>query len=256
MTDSDKNISIALEQYGFTQNQTKIYLFLLETVESTVFTIAKETNVPRTTAYATLEQMKSKGIVSSFKKGSTLYFTPASPSKLIQLLKQRQEVLQEILPELQAMIDTSEVKPGVRIYEGIEGLKLVYEDILETLQNHNIKMLYAAAHPEIFQFLPKYFPDWLERRVAAGIQTQLIMPMDTSNQEVFEDNQNREIRYMPADYPFQCSMDIYADKIAFFSFKGNKIYSIVIESGTITNLWKQFFRFTWNRLPKLTPLNK
>ena len=128
-------------------------------------------------------------------------------------------------------------------------MKFVLEDVLETCAQEKIKRLYATSQPELFEYLPKFFASWLERREKAGIYTQLIIGADARAATTpLHSNAMRETRFLPSKFPIECSVDIYGSKLAFFSFKNGELYSVIVESPTISQLFKQFFLFTWEML--------
>lgn len=245
-------IITALKKYGLKEREAKIYVFLLQRIESSVFEIAQETQIPRATVYKSLEEMKSKGYVTSFKKNEVLYYTPENPNTFLTQLKNKVELIETIIPQIRELTAQSSEKPSVKLYVGEEGIKIVLEDILETLKNHSIKRLYATSHPDLLEHFPRYFPKWLERRKKLGVYTQLIMPgeFEKGAPTEYTSNEARETRFLPPNFPFECSLDIYGNKIAFFSFKDNQVYSVIVESLTIADLFRQFFLFSWNMLDK------
>ncbi len=243
------NLLHSLKEYGLTENEAKIYLFLLEHIESPIYDIAKEIGVPRTTVYATVEMMKREGLVLSFKKNNVLYITPANPSQLMRRLEEKKGIIDTILPELKALVEVSDIKPVVKLYTGKEGLITVFEDILETLEKKKIPELYAATDLDVLEYLADYFPNFLTRRVALGVFTKMIIPDTARSQTQYYTGSYREARFLPGKFAFEVSMDIYGDKIAFFSIKGGNVYSVIIESPTISKMFLQFFRFTWESLP-------
>lgn len=246
----DRHTIQSLVEYGLSEREATIYTYLLQKLEAPVFDIATSTKTPRTTTYSTLELLKRKGLLSSFRKNNVLFYTPANPNKLLQHLKHKEEVITEILPALQDLVNKNPHKPEIQLFPGVDGLKFVLEDVLATCAKHNIASIYAAAHPELLDALPRYFPEWVKRRAAQQVFTHLIIPDSVRHRKEYYSGYYRETRFLPGNFPFQCSMDIYGHKLAFFSIKGSEIYSVIIESPTISEMFKQFFLFTWEMLGK------
>src|SRR3989344_5313655 len=67
----NKEIIESLEEYGFTRNESQIYVFLLKQIEATAFEISKSTRIPRATVYVTLESLTKQGFVSQSRKNKT-----------------------------------------------------------------------------------------------------------------------------------------------------------------------------------------
>jgi len=241
-------LTSALSQYGLSINEAKSYEFLLKKIEATAYEVAQKVKVPRTTIYKALESLKDKGFVVSFKKNGKLHFTPENPNQFYKKLKRKQEIIDSIMPEMRALIESPDIKPVIKLYEGKEGLKKVWDDILETAKREKIKRLYAISHPTIYELLPKYFPEWVKKRVALGISVQIILP-DIESARSLDNKELRIQKYLPKKHPYQSTVDIYGDKIAFFSLKKKEVNSIILESPTLAEMFRSFFLTMWELLP-------
>ncbi len=236
----------SLEQYGFTKNEANIYLHLLKNVEATAFQIAKATAIPRSTVYITIESLKNNGFVSQFKKNNVAYFTVESPNRLISALKQKEEIIELVMPEIRALTTKNLDIPVAKLHTGINGIKIGLEDILETLKNKKIKQILATSQPDLLEYLPKYFPNWLKQREKLGVFTKLILP--SSATDYLQPNELREIRFLNKKFPFSSSVTICGDRVVFFSFDGNEPYSIIIQSKSVSDMFMQFFLFSWEMM--------
>lgn len=236
----------ALEQYGFTKNETLIYLYLLKHLEATAFTIAKSTGIPRSTVYITLEGMRKQGFISSFRKNNVAYYTAESPNRLLHTLKQKEDIIESVMPQILAMTSQNIDAPVAKLFTGITGIKIGLEDILETLKKKKIKQICATSQPDLLKYLPKFFPNWLKQREEIGVFTRLILP--ASAKEYLKSNELREVRYLDKKFPFTCSVTIYGDKVAFFSFQATEPYCMIIKSLAVSEMFTQFFLFAWEML--------
>lgn len=244
-TDS-KEIVEALERFGFSQNEAAVYLYLLKKLEATAFEIAKGTEIPRTTVYTTLESLKKQGIISQFRKNNIAYFTPESPNRLMRLLKEKEEAVNSVMPQILAIATRKKDAPVVKLYAGIEGIKTGLVEILETIKDKKIKQICATSQPNMLEYLPKYFPNWLKQREDMGVFTKLILPY--SARDFLKSNALRDARYLPEKLPFDSSVTICGNKMVFFSVRNDEPYSVSIESDSISEMFTQFFMFTWEML--------
>ena len=80
-----------LQELGLSEAEAKVYLALLETGSTLAGQIIKKTGLHRGTTYQILQRLKEKGLVSSIIKGKKQYFEPASPDRLMDVLKERQD---------------------------------------------------------------------------------------------------------------------------------------------------------------------
>ncbi len=249
MKNDSKPVEQALKQYGLTENESAVYVTLLKKLEATAFEVAKSTEIPRATVYLTLESLKKQGFISQIRKNNVAYFTPESPNQLLHLLKKKEEIVNGVMPQIRALAGRQVDTPVAKLYVGIEGIKIGFEDILETIKGQKIKQILATSQPEMVEYLPKYFPDWLKRREDLGVFTKLILP--ASAHDYLQSNSLREVRYLPEKFPFDCAVTIYGNKIAFFSIKADEPYCVVVESASIAEMFTQFFSFSWEMLGKV-----
>ncbi len=244
------NVVHSLVSYGLTDNEAAIYVCLLKKLEATVFEISKETTIPRATVYITLEKMKEQKLVSLLRKNNVQYYTPENPLRLKAIIEEKESILDAVMPELKAIIDTDAEKPDVRIYTGASGVRIALEDILEVLERKKETTLLAAARSEVLDRFPNYFPEWIKRRESLKIKTKLILPESERKTHAFEVNEARDVRYLPDNFGFKAMVEIYGNKMAVFNLKEDEIYSIVIESEPVVQTFRQFFNFAWEHANK------
>jgi len=124
---------VILKELGLSDAESLIYLTLIETGSTLVGLIIKKTGLHRGTTYQVLQRLKEKGLVSSIIKGKKQYFEPASPERLMDILRAKEESLTEILPLLKKKLEASKEKQEVNVYSGINGIRSVLDRTLEEL---------------------------------------------------------------------------------------------------------------------------
>ena len=97
-----------LEELGLTKNESTIYLFLLKVGETTTGSIIKETGIANSRVYESLSSLISKGLVSYNIQKDGKHFQAASPSKFSEIEEQRKKKIQEMLPQLNSMMNSSQ----------------------------------------------------------------------------------------------------------------------------------------------------
>jgi len=244
------NIINSLKEFGLNEAETKVYISLLTLIEATVYQIARETGIPRTSIYLILESLKKQGLVMPFKKNNILHYTAENPNKFFELIKRKEDLLKNIVPKLQNLIQTHEFKPIVKLYEGKNGLKIVLDDILYTAKRNKIKELCGIVNADIFNILPKYFPEWIKKRVALKINTKLIGP---EAHRFHPTNTNkpgelREFKHIPNKYSYKYMIYFYGRKLALISLKEQEVNSLIIESPALVEMFQALFNFTWDQL--------
>lgn len=238
-----------LHAFGLSKKEADLYMLLLNDGELPVSVLIKKTGLKRATVYKSLYALESKGLLTkrSFKK--KLHVKPESPSKLITLsekhinaFEKAQSTLHSLLPQLTQAYITSVEKPVVTVYQGVVGLKKIYEDMLVVG-----KPIYAAlstenVDPELFKWVTTVYT---RKRIAAKIPVKVIVASGGWAEEYVSRNK-KELRetYLVSKelYPFQHEIDIYGDKVAFIDFKnGGSLIGVVIHhpliAQTTSALW-------------------
>jgi sugar-specific transcriptional regulator TrmB len=218
--------------------------------KATAFQISKRIKMPRATIYFTLEILKEKRLVSQSRRNNVLYFYAESPNRLIDSLKEKVNVAEAMIPEISLLRTNNVTNPRSTVYIGIDNVKNAWEDIIETLKDSDDKQLFAISSSKVYEHYPKYFEKWLKKREDAKIYTRLIGPQLDNKNEEMKSNSLREVRYVSDDFPFESPINIYGDKVAFFAYKEKALYTIVIESKTVSANLRKIFMYIWNSLPK------
>ena len=104
----------AMKQAGFTDGEIRVYTALLEIGESSTGPIIKKSEITGSKVYEILEKLKAKGLVSHVTKEKTKYFQAAPPKRILdyveqkeQELRQNKEAIKELLPQLEARQQSS-----------------------------------------------------------------------------------------------------------------------------------------------------
>lgn len=248
------DLSKSLESIGFTANEAKVYVALLELGRGTVAKIAERAKINRTTGYNLLSTLVQRGMVSSSGKGARQEYVAESPDRLVAYMKKEAEDLvtnlsaaSSLVPELKSIHNLSE-RPRVRFYEGKEGLESVYED---TLTSHEGIRAYATVD-DMHKTLPDYFPKYYQRRVKENIAIRAIIPAtDIGKDRASKDRAElRETALVPPDeYYFTPEINIYDNKVMIASWREK--LGIIIESAEIADAMKKTFELAWAEAKRL-----
>jgi sugar-specific transcriptional regulator TrmB len=93
-------------------------------------TIARRSEIKRVTVYPILEELKKKGIANETTKDDVKYYSVISPDILLKQLEQKYESFKDKVPELLALAEKFGNRPKVRFFEGLEGVKKAFEEVL------------------------------------------------------------------------------------------------------------------------------
>lgn len=247
-----------LQDFGLSEKESKVFITMQEIGTNAVSVIAKKSGLTRTTVYAVLESLHRKGLTSFYEKGKVRYYTPERPETIQYMLEERNKNLQDqrerfkdLLPEFLNMSRRGENMPRVRYFEGLEGIKEIYDD---TLKEGVDKLAYSSV-PDIHnESLKSYIENYVKIRAEKGMKVRAIFP-DTPRAQQFckhDAELLRESRLVPADrFPFRSEINIYGKKMAIMSLQSTFLHGVIIESESIVETERSIFELAWLGAGKL-----
>ena len=231
-----------LKEIGLNENEIKVYIILLRLGSSKVNEVYDKTKIPRSFIYEVLKSLIDKGLVSYVIKSGIRYYEAAKPLKLKEILKEKESKLDSILPELENIKKLVKKKPTVELYEGVEGIKTILEDILKMEKG---EIMYAYSNEDIFKLLTFYFPNFIKRRAKKGIFGRII---EEDTEKIREDQKRDKSEYREmriTKIKFNSTTFIYGDKIALITTSKDEPIGVLIENKEMAETQKKVFHVLW-----------
>ena len=240
-----------LEQFGLNETQSDVYFTILQMGSGSIQEIARKSRTKRTTTYSVLETLITKSLVSFSHRGAHREYFAEDPKKLPLILDEaerrianQKKSLNDILPELSSFYNAHATKPRIRLYEGVNGLKQVFEETLE-LKRGEETLAYSTAKL-VHLFLEDWIQGYVKKRVAKGI-TQRAIVEDSPEARYHWQNDKEELRetvIVPREaFPFSNEINIFRNKLFIISYK--ELLGVVIESEEIARTQKAIFELAW-----------
>ena len=236
----------AIEKVGLNQKETRVYLALLELGSASAYSIAPKAQLKRPITYIVLENLIQKGLVSKELKNKKTLYVAGSPAKLMADVRKKEELLTRFMPNLEALYNVRKEKPQVQMFEGIEGIKEVYEKIFKS---ENV-LLFGTSQ-EISRIAPNLWSDFLKNAAKNKMKVRdLVMQSEADKKYVNKINTDSsylnfyQVKYLPKEINMPVDSAIFGDSVAFFSFRPN-IFSVVISSRDISALMRAWHNIAW-----------
>jgi len=243
---------------GLTENELDFYLTLVKLGKCSVQKAAKEMEIFRSSAYILVDSLAKKGLISQEFKKYGRNLIPEEPKILKRLIKEQESKIKKIkseiedkIPDLLGQFEKARKDPIIKVYEGVEGLKAIHEDILETG-----KTMYCYPRLDTaLKVLPLDFQlDWILKRINKGIMAKGIC-LDTpaaqlvlrkSKEKARGKGELREMRILPDPLREMISGEkiLYGNKVAYMTYD-KKIIGVVIEHEEIAQVEKKHFNILW-----------
>jgi sugar-specific transcriptional regulator TrmB len=245
-----------LKQIGLNESEIEVYNSLLEAGILPANKISQKTNLNRTNVYNVLNGLQKKGLVEQIKMGNKTNFRLQHPVKLKELAEtkakqiiQAESVLDSVLSQIISDYNLVLGKPGVRFYEGKDGIKKVLEDSLTAKEE-----IYTYADIEsIVKYLDDINKSYVKKRDKLGIKKKALL-LDTPFSRQYLKDYYKDITDIKLikynALPFQTVMQIYDNKISYITLTEKNMVGIIIEDKNIYQMHKYLFEYNWQNTLK------
>ncbi len=225
-----------LKQAGLTENESRIYLALIDLGPSLAGQIARKIGMHRRTVYDTTEMLIEKGLVGYILKNNRKLFQATNPSRILEIIKEKQNLLDPIVLSLLEKYNKTHEKEETNFYKGKEGLKTIFEDQLSSKE-----ILILGASPKAYEILQFYFKWYDNSRKEKRIRARII----ATDKNIKKSNiPLADIRYLPEKYSNPVAVNIYNDKTAIILWAAEPI-AIVIKNNEIAQAYRTYFELMW-----------
>lgn len=250
----NQNILQNLKIFGLSEAEAKVYQASLALELASVDKIARHSKLNRTSCYSVLERLKNLGLVSQVKRKSKTIFKASPPEKFLDILDDKKQAVQEIMPGLKSLFEISENKPNVKFFEGKEGLKTVLNSILKEAS----EVMIFGDGDSFKKSVPGWSDYYSDKRTAQKIKAKMILMASPSviksarllRSPNDEKSKLVKIRVLPEAYEITNSgFDVFNNKVILYSFEKQKV-AVVIENKTISQMMKVAFEILWNDAEK------
>lgn len=225
-----------LIEFGFSKGEADIYLALLKLGPSSVLKLAKETGRHRTHIYDTLEKLQGKGLVSFTIEDNKKAYLAANPENLFDVLKEKEEKLKEVIPNLKKITGNIKKEILIETYKGIFGLKSVLRDILKEKKDY----LGYGEGVRFQKILPIFFKQFLNQAEKLGLGLRLIIRKGAK----IPKRKKLKVRYLSEDFTPPATTFIYGNRISIILWEPFPC-AIRIVSEQIAETYRKYFNLIW-----------
>jgi len=235
-----------LTDIGLNKTQAKAYIALVKQGSLTPPALAKLINETRTNAYTVLDKLTELGLAKKSERDKKLVYKVENPVALEKLVianrheaLEREKKIKNAMPTLLNYFYTYSEQPGVRFFQGKEGIEDIYKDQLHT--GKTIRVIRSWKDRDFFG--KGVYSIWRKRPAKHGIPTIMLSPdvPDANNDPELDKKLLFSRTWMNKnDYTAPVEWDIYGDKVSIISF-GEEAIGMIIESPQIADSMRQLF---------------
>jgi sugar-specific transcriptional regulator TrmB len=239
-----------LRKVGLSGGEIRVYSAILDLGTCPLSRIHEKTGIERRNIYDILNKLIERGLITYITENKKRLFRTSHPSKIIDYIEEKKQDLdrtrQEITKELPSLVEKFNLRiPGItaEIYRGIEGIKVVFEDML----NYNDIYVIAGGF-YIVKEIPYYWPNYNKRRIAAKSKWHNLVKYELKKQKI-PTTELVSIKFLPKEFSGNpVAILIYGNKIVNLSWREE--FAFMIESKDIAENYRKYHKYLWDNVAK------
>ena len=230
-----------LTELGLSKNEAKVYLALLENGPSIISRISDHSKVHRSNVYETITKLLDKGLVSSIIREDEKIYSAAHPCNLMNIVKQKELILNNIISELELKHDMVKTDSEVTISEGLSSARNAMEHMLEKGCPIDVFGVNRKAPLLVGPFLENFH----RRRVEKGVRFRHIYNSDCNERAKYLNSfAHTETRFLPKQYDVEVATNICGDEVIMILWEKDAVV-LHIKNSKIADAYQKCFDFMW-----------
>ncbi len=238
-----------LLELGLNDKEALLYLSALKIGPATAQQLALDSELKRSTAYPYIDALVEKGLFHIEINGARKLFIAESPDKLSILLERKKQILTSIMPLLvQDYMYSSPSINTIKMYYGLAGIKLIYDDILTGL-NEGDDYFVISDQQKWHALDPIYFENFILNRAKLNLHIKLLL-QDNPHAKAYQHKQDQyheQIKLIPQHIDLNINMIILPSKVIIVQMV-EPLLAILIENKNVAAMNKTLFNVIWGIL--------
>ena len=240
-----------LRKIGLSNGEIKVYQALLDLERAPVNKIHEKIGIERRNIYDILNKLVERGLISYVIENKKRFFQISHPNKIISYIEEKKHNLEilkkeikEEIPLLIKKFESRTLEINAEIYRGYEGVKAVWEDMLDYKE-----IYWIGSGRYIPKRFPSFFLNWNKRRVKLKIKIFNLIRHELKK-EIKSPFSYEYIKFLPKEFSGNPTVTaIYGNKTINFLL-GKDYFAFVIESKELAEDYKRYFKYLWDNVAK------
>lgn len=236
---------------GLSPTQALILEYLYTKNEDKASNIAKAIKKSRAIVYKDLDELVDIKVIEKFDKANQVsLFKIGHPSQMEKFfdnkerqIKKDRELFNNYLPDMISAYNLMSNKPGVRYYEGMEGIKKVINDTFSATET-----IYTYADIEtINKYLKDINEEYTKKRDTRNLKKKIIFSDTPYTRDTLKNYHTKttESRIIHDLTNFYTVVQIYDNKISYVTVSDDVKIGIIIENKEIYKTNRVLFEAAW-----------
>lgn len=239
-----------LKNIGLNDTQAEVYLLLLRIGNSTMTELSRKSRVKRPTLYDNIQVLMDLGLVIKVFEGGKKYYSADSPDRLINIITQKQSLVQSVLPELLKMHSYSSQNATIQFFDGKRGAEKVHEMALKYHKYYKTYFIGSVINSLFDVLTEEQVADYVSKRIKKGIWNYIISTDDISKMShIYNKQRNkeclRELKVINSLGVLSVDLFVFGEYVSIASSAKDN-YVILVHSNDFSNTIKNIFNVLWS----------
>jgi sugar-specific transcriptional regulator TrmB len=227
---------------GFSRNEAAVYVTMAKLGNAKAGTIAKYSDLDRSSMYNAMQSLLKKGLASYSLEGKTRHFQCSNTANIMSYLSSKVDYAKKFLPELERIRKENKPKENVRLFKGYRGIQTLFQDNL----NAGKETLVFGSEGYFSERMPSFAKRFVSQMENSGINLKLIRRKSRNDTVHMKSKQERTI---PSLTVSPVTTTIYGDKISIIIWSDTP-EGILIENKQAADSYREYLDFMWKHADK------
>ncbi|MBX7143300.1 MAG: helix-turn-helix domain-containing protein [Oligoflexia bacterium] len=247
-----------LQEIGFSEKETKVYLLLAEAGKSTVQLLARRAGMPRTTAYSVLENLQQRGLVSAEHKHGTTFYVIQQASALLRMVNKEQEALKRKEAKTKELVELIKPYfkskffsvPRIQFFEGHMAIEnLLYDHTKEWLNAvYQTDWTWWGYQDHTFVEHYREWLEWVWQIKNPQMKIWLLSNQASTPTEKDINVGNRIIKPIAQGNDFNSTVWVAGDFVIMLMTREEPYYAFQLRDAVFAGNMRFVFKLLWNAL--------
>jgi len=235
-----------LRKIGLSDGEITVYNAILDLGSSSINSIHERVGIERRNIYDILNKLIGKGLISYITERGKRTYQITHPNKIISYIEEQEHGLEEtkkdigmMLPSLIARFESEKPEIRAEVFRGKEGIKAVFEDMLNYEENRFIGGGWYIVHE-----LPYFWASYNRRRVEKKVKWFNLVRHEL-RKEATPEGKYIWVKFLPKEFSGNPNVIfIYGNKVANVLW-GKEFFAFLIESKEVAENYRRYFDYLW-----------
>jgi len=246
----NNELEIQLNKLGFSENESRVYLALLEEGFSPVGPIIKKTGLHRNIVYETLDKLVAKRLVSEAEQKKIKHFKVLDLNKIIKEKESQLDLAKNLVTTLAAIKKSENVE--ITVYEGEDGFQTALINAVNYIQDGHSNLVLGAGGENFYKAMGDAIKIYDRARLKKNVISRMIAYEYQRTEHQKSKTINRplvEIKYLSDQLNNPSGTVVFDDKVLL------QIYSappavVEIKSREVSKSYRNYFGLLWKMAKK------